>query len=277
MTDAELAEREKQLKADMDNLEIDSGNLRARRDAALQRPDKGADLSLDPYAGERLNDEERIKAINEYTASVVRLNNVQKELEQITAARMQKSIEEMGGQVKIGTRGLPPGGIVVTNTGVSHDVPLPSSVSIPQDSVDVTNLPSLGSLGGVDISGIVSTLTNIDGSLTSIAAALSTSNEVFTALQTYLSTVSVPLVLDAESTAALTTFNKKFGEHVDKLASLSLPDTISIVARHTVTVDIRGAEIFGQLEEDMQRLVVLEVNRELNRQTDGQLGSNYQP
>jgi hypothetical protein len=27
----------------------------------------------------------------------------------------------------------------------------------------------------------------------------------------------------------------------------------------------------------MQRLVVLEVNRELNRQTDGQLGSNYQP
>jgi hypothetical protein len=157
----------------------------------------------------------------------------------------------------------------------------PADLTIPSfpgmDTSAASGTPLQIGLGGVDISGIVSTLTNIDGSLTSIAAALSTSNEVFTALQTYLSTVSVPLVLDAESTAVLTTFNNKFGEHVDKLASLSLPDTISIVARHTVTVDIRGAEIFGQLEEDMQRLVVLEVNRELNRQTDGQLGSNYQP
>jgi hypothetical protein len=156
----------------------------------------------------------------------------------------------------------------------------PSDLTIPSfpgmDTSVATGALSQTGIGGLDVSGLLATLGNVDSSLQSLTTAFSLSTTAFEQIKSYLDSYSVPLVLDEQSTSSLKSFNADFNRYVTELSKINLPDTITINARHTVVVDIRGAEVFAQLDEGLQKTVVAEVNRELNRQTDGALGRNYQ-
>ena len=153
--------------------------------------------------------------------------------------------------------------------GVSENPVVPTT--IPPASI-----PGIGAqLGGLNVTAIMGDIEKLTSSLVQLQATIDTAGVGLTAIQAFLTTTTIPIKLDDQSATILNTFSRNFGGYVEKLASINIPDTINLVGRHTVTVNINGAQAFEAMEENISRLVVTEVNKQLRKQTDGQLGSNY--
>ena len=157
---------------------------------------------------------------------------------------------------------------------------MPSDLQLPSfPGVSSTALPSTmggtSPLASFDISGLMANVDGVTTALNELKSSVDLAGTAFGAVQAFLTTTNIPLVLDDASTTTLNTFNTDFGNYVDKLSKINLPDTINIVGRHTVTVNINGGEVFTAMEESLSELIVTEVNAQLRIQTEGQLGSNY--
>ena len=121
-----------------------------------------------------------------------------------------------------------------------------------------------------NIAGIATSITDVGNVLTDIKGAFATFNNNFTNLQGAINTLSgggfsIPLSIDATSVSALNKFNTDFNSYVTNLAQINIPDKITMSAKHTVTVNINGAEAFESMQSEFSEMIVTEIKAEFKR------------
>ena len=84
-----------------------------------------------------------------------------------------------------------------------------------------------------------------------------------------IKTIQVPLRLETQSQNFLDNFNNKFNSYVSRLeqAAQEIPEFITLVGKHTVDVNIRGADVLQVIEPRIQDIVANSIDVELQRYT----------